>query len=87
MKDMNDITTDLQKREVWIDYSKLMLINLVVVAHTEQITKTADTLICGFHMLVFFHNYISKMIDYKADSGAWMLLVPSNSNGFRSLSV
>ena len=41
-------------RLFWIDYAKVLLIYLVVVAHTSQITPTVDVLICGFHMPAFF---------------------------------
>lgn len=37
----------------WIDYIKVLLIYLVVVAHTGLIPKSIDTIICSFHMPAF----------------------------------
>lgn len=51
----------LAKRENWIDYSKVLLIYLMVVCHIGT-TKTADTVICSFHMSAFFiiSGYLHK---------------------------
>lgn len=43
----------MQNRIVWIDYSKALLMSLVVLAHCA-IPHLLDVLICGFHMPAFF---------------------------------
>lgn len=48
---MGNISTN---RIIWIDWAKSILIYLMIVAHTSQISKTTDVLICGFHMPAFF---------------------------------
>lgn len=43
-----------QSRINWIDYSKVILIILVVLAHCPFVPNVLDALICGFHMPAFF---------------------------------
>lgn len=43
-----------QSRIDWIDYSKAILIMLVVFAHCPRVPYTLDALIVGFHMPAFF---------------------------------
>lgn len=49
-------------RITWVDYSKVILICLVVFAHSPFIPHMLDTLICGFHMPAFFiiSGYLHK---------------------------
>lgn len=42
-----------RERIIWIDYSKVILICLVVFAHSPFVPHMLDTFICGFHMLAF----------------------------------
>ncbi len=42
-----------QSRIDWIDYSKAILIMLVVFAHCPRVPYTLDALIVGFHMPAF----------------------------------
>ena len=42
-----------KKRELWIDYCKVFLIYLMVVAHSGHIPTSVDTFICSFHMPAF----------------------------------
>lgn len=42
-----------KKRELWIDYCKVFLIYLMIVAHSGQISDEVDTFICSFHMPAF----------------------------------
>lgn len=51
-----------QSRIDWIDYSKAILIMLVVFAHCPRVPYTLDALIVGFHMPAFFiiSGYLHK---------------------------
>ena len=51
----------------WIDWSKCILIYLVVVAHYGQIPTFADNLICAFHMPAFFmiSGYLHKVLSLR----------------------
>lgn len=53
----------LKSREIWIDYSKCILIYFVIAAHAGNIGENADVLICAFHMPAFFiiSGYLSKV--------------------------
>lgn len=44
----------MKEHKLWIDYAKVILIYLVVVAHSGQISEFADNFICAFHMPAFF---------------------------------
>lgn len=44
----------MKERILWVDYSKVILICLVVFAHTPFVPHMLDTFICGFHMPAFF---------------------------------
>ena len=48
----------------WIDWSKALLIYLVVLAHYSNISPMVDNLICAFHMPAFFmiSGYLHKPI-------------------------
>ena len=50
-------------RIIWIDYSKAILITLVVLAHSPQLSPVVDSLIVGFHMPAFFiiSGYLHKV--------------------------
>ena len=50
-------------REYWIDWAKMLLIYLMIVAHSGRISTVADVLICSFHMPAFFFisGYLHKM--------------------------
>lgn len=50
-------------RIVWVDYSKVILIILVVLAHSPSLPSTVDSLIVGFHMPAFFiiSGYLHKV--------------------------
>lgn len=56
-------------RIIWVDYSKVILITLVVLAHSPSLSPTVDALIVGFHMPAFFiisgylHKVPSTIID------------------------
>lgn len=52
------------KRLHWIDWSKAILIYLVVLAHYGHISPMVDNLICAFHMPAFFmiSGYLHKPI-------------------------
>lgn len=54
----------MKERIHWIDWSKCILIYLVVVAHYGQIPTLVDNLICAFHMPAFFmiSGYLHKSI-------------------------
>lgn len=49
-------------RIFWIDFSKAILIVLVIFAHCPFVPPLLDTLICGFHMPAFFiiSGYLHK---------------------------
>lgn len=51
-----------RERIIWIDYSKVILICLVVFAHSPFVPHMLDTFICGFHMPAFFiiSGYLHK---------------------------
>ena len=63
------------KRIIWIDYSKTLLIILVVLAHCP-IPHTLDILICGFHMPAFF--IISEYL-HKANLDDWRIGIKKNA--------
>lgn len=46
----------MKERIIWIDYSKVILICLVVFAHSPFVPTYLDTFICGFHMLNMLHG-------------------------------
>lgn len=50
-------------RIVWVDYSKVILITLVVLAHSPMHSSVVDALIVGFHMPAFFiiSGYLHKV--------------------------
>lgn len=52
----------MKERIIWIDYSKVILICLVVFAHSPFVPTYLDTFICGFHMPAFFiiSGYLHK---------------------------
>lgn len=58
-----------RNRIIWVDYSKVILITLVVLAHSPSLSPTVDALIVGFHMPAFFiisgylHKVPSTIID------------------------
>lgn len=58
----------MKQRSIWIDYCKILLIYLVIVAHSNQIPRIADILICSFHMPAFF--MISGYL-YKSNDNLW----------------
>ena len=69
-------------RIFWVDFSKAILIVLVIFAHCPFVPPLLDTLICGFHMPAFFiisgylHKYAPDMITcFKKN--AKRLLVPA----------
>ena len=51
-----------KNRIIWVDYSKAILIVLVVFAHCPFVHPLFDVLICGFHMPAFFiiSGYLHK---------------------------
>ena len=51
----------------WIDWSKAILIYLVVLAHYGHISPIVDNLICSFHMPAFFmiSGYLHKPVEPK----------------------
>lgn len=57
----------MKERIHWIDWSKCILIYLVVVAHYGQISPFVDNLICAFHMPAFFmiSGYLHKQTPVK----------------------
>lgn len=57
----------VKERIHWIDWSKCILIYLVVVAHYGQISPFVDNMICAFHMPAFFmiSGYLHKSIPLK----------------------
>lgn len=69
------------KRLNWIDWSKALLIYLVVLDHYGHILPVVDNLICAFHMPAFFmiSGYLHKPIEpNKSISKNFMrLIVPS----------
>ena len=44
---------NMGKRECWIDYVKVFLIYLMIVAHSGHISAMTDCYICSFHMPAF----------------------------------
>lgn len=60
-----ETTTITRQRENWIDYSKVILIYLMIVCHIGT-TKVADTVICSFHMSAFFilSGYLHKNMEF-----------------------
>ena len=58
----------MKQRSIWIDYCKILLIYFVIVAHSNQIPRIADILICSFHMPAFF--MISGYL-YKSNDNLW----------------
>lgn len=50
-------------RIIWVDYSKAILITLVVLAHSPSLPSSVDALIVGFHMPAFFiiSGYLHKV--------------------------
>lgn len=69
------------KRIVWVDYSKVFLIYLVVLAHYGRINSNIDVLICAFHMPAFFFisGYLHKTLPFNEclRKNAKRLLVPA----------
>lgn len=57
----------MKERIHWIDWSKCILIYLVVVAHYGRISPFVDNLICAFHMPAFFmiSGYLHKQMPVK----------------------
>lgn len=69
-------------RIIWVDYSKVILITLVVLAHSPSLSSTVDTLVVGFHMPAFFiiSGYLHKVpfnFIYGLKKNAQRLLVPA----------
>jgi len=60
----------VKERIHWIDWSKCLLIYLVVVAHYGQISPLVDNLICAFHMPAFFmiSGYLHKAVPVKVSA-------------------
>ncbi len=57
----------VKERILWIDWSKCILIYLVVLAHYGHIHPFVDNMICAFHMPAFFmiSGYLHKVIPPK----------------------
>lgn len=68
-------------RILWIDWSKVLLIYLVVLAHYGDIYAYVDNLICHFHMPAFFFisGYLHKTLGVKESlfKNAKRLLIPA----------
>lgn len=71
----------MKERIKWVDYSKAILIYLVVLAHYGQINSHVDELICAFHMPAFFFisGYLHKGSEIKMSikKNTQRLLVPA----------
>ncbi|WP_366139631.1 acyltransferase family protein [uncultured Parabacteroides sp.] len=71
----------MSNRIAWIDWSKVLLIYLVVLAHYGNIGNYADSLICHFHMPAFFliSGYLHKPLNIKDSllKNTKRLLVPA----------
>lgn len=71
----------MKERIKWIDYSKAILIYLVVLAHYGQINSHVDELICAFHMPAFFFisGYLHKGSEIKMSvkKNTQRLLIPA----------
>lgn len=71
-----------RNRIIWVDYSKAILITLVVLAHSPMLPSTIDALIVGFHMPAFFiisgylHKVPSNIID-DVKKNVRRLLIPA----------
>ena len=65
----------------WIDYSKAILIYLVVLAHYGHISTCIDNLICAFHMPAFFFisGWLHKTSDWQTSfkKNFQRLLIPA----------
>ena len=71
----------MSNRIAWIDWSKVLLIYLVVLAHYDNIDGYVDSLICHFHMPAFFliSGYLHKPLNIKDSllNNSKRLLIPA----------